>query len=52
MNDKKNIGRSTCLMEMMMMNSTWRFLSVSKAMGHAHNHIFWVADKYNLYTQF
>ena len=27
-------------------------LSVSKAMGHAHDHIFWVADKYNLYAQF
>lgn len=27
-------------------------LSVSNAMRHSHDHIIWVADNYNLYTQF
>lgn len=27
-------------------------LSVNKAMRYSHDHIFWVTDNYNLYTQF
>lgn len=49
---KKNVIGGTCLMGSDDDEFNMEILSVSKAIGHPSDHIFWVAAKQRLHTHF
>lgn len=49
---KKNVIGGTCLMGNDHDEFNMEILSVSKAIGHPSDHIFWVAAKQRLHTHF